>query len=1695
MSTKLSKDTQLKLSQNQLKEKDEIGQIQETSRGCDRKLIDMEGKLNITTEESDLSDTDSRKECDEMLYPVCSPYEEMLPHMIKKFIHSQSKANENLKSIVNSKSVFYHNKLSFAMAHVNSISDTFSRIKHENEVLMLSLVEIKKVVADFQIEECIKNEQILQLQKELSLSRAISPCETIYDGSLEMDLIQDHLREKEDRLSRVMTQISDKLALLLRSELREKAANKQIADLRAQVEKSKEIGTISIATEVLSAENCDLRIRLEQADNTIIKQNIEITALQSKLTTLQMISRTRTINSNSEEQIYSLSMQLQHARDEITQLHSALDEYEKNPGWSPIVLGPTEEVEDENEDKDNIDLTKQNRCEEEEFVMKSATYLRLISQLRDLNNRLDQESKLGNERTVLFDEELSSRQVNVNVNVNRDGMCAESSQVIHNHAMEGSMKNDIDDDEANRRQHMSTVSSGDNNTATASTSTTGGNSHRVDQYVAKIKALECRLKEAESQTRQHHIDLRVSQALLLDAQTSEKCAKEKAYEKDIQITSLRHESVETKRYFCEELNSMEVTLQFKDEKIADSSDTIKNMEIQIKQLEEEMNACKTRLLETEDRVKFDINLLAQKNDRIKMLENDIDNVEIQLKNTQDEFSSATVLLEESRVKEVLSVQKIIVLETEKNDMEVVVGDLKTQINHMENKVSSYTKDLKALQSKYDENISRLENELSHTMKDLEDSKVIIRTSQTREVDAEEKSADLLEQLEQLHLDVEQYKKAEEQTNVLLVSTKLELNNIQELFENTVCSNEKTISSLQLRLHELQTILNQKNDDMKELENNFQVIEAQLIVCKQDLDHSKNSLQVTLTRESVAASKIEELSKELRETKSSLLSVQQELEGSKVLLEEVQCTEQMCQGQIAELKKMLDQRTTESAGVIAGLEARLQEALNGCEERDIITNELNSVLKELDIQLTAFQEELVQMKTELTSSQQLEIELRTSLTTVNEEVKGLQEQLQVSQNNHISVQEKLVQIQRELSDCQMSLQTKNEQLTEMQGQLSECETIVHTRDLQLVDMETELKDTKSGLGDLLALLERRDMELTDSGDLLQKTSNNLIETTRLLDDCKQEQIKTEEEVIYLQSQIQELITASKNDYDVMFKERDEQLSAANMAIQDLQERETRALQQNQLLKDELYETVQGLSGCQTLLEKRAMQLEENDAILVSIRQQLTEARSTLQDSQTKIVDNEQEMTVLRSELIDVHKILHERNIQRAENEKNVCSLLQELSLTKTMLEGEYVTKETLTDKARDFHLKLQESCSELSNCQMLVKDRDARIGQLEHQIVEMQQLFEVTIGSYEEKINDLSQLLKQTETGMADLQTLLQKKTAQLVQKENQLTSTVQELTKAKSTLQDCREEAKLSLADLQTALRSQEFINAQELEHIKSLLKESQLRESAAEGKIAELRSNWNSTVVGLTDCQGMLEIKDVMLAEAEIQLSSIKRELFEATAHLAKATSDVETDRRYKDLISSLTESQSKEAVADRVIKDLQQQLHDTQNDLICCRDLLRDQELVLAEMETELTRCHNEMKMAFSSSKDSRGSSSSSSNDEKLHRLVVELERKLEETEQRLRVNVSVVIEKGKHANELEEKLKVKDTQLTSIQQELQQLKLQTATATATSSNIAKDEQIAQLKLELKDTISCLADCQSLLFTKDNQIHEMEKRMALQR
>ncbi len=843
------------------------------------------------------------------------------------------------------------------------------------------------------------------------------------------------------------------------------------------------------------------------------------------------------------------------------------------------------------------------------------------------------------------------------------------------------------------------------------------------------------------------------------------------------------------------------------------------------------------------------------------------------------------------------------------------------------------------------------------------------------------------------------------------------------------------------------------------------------------------------------------------------------DSNKYLLEElneVKNEKNKLEGNVSELSTEVDalkNKISESEQKIAQQEAELEQTLESVRAEQVrvkgLEDELDG-LRELEVESGGFKRQLEELQAAalkqdvvLMSAQQSDENAQKTLKTQEQRIAALEQELhsavadsaaiQAQHNTSLSELEALRTemsgLKSERNNLEQKLETIEREKEALGENVNASVASLNEEIGKLRESLNELRDSKSGLERELQQ-ERQQREtlqdqLQEKIDAQLKLENKVLEANQALEGQRQQ-------VEQLQSG-----TATRSAEVESLQEKIEQESQARLQeTTDLQQQMREVSEQKDCIEKELQSSAARIGTLEIELKQRA---DEKETILGESKESTRQMQDKLQTSEQQREKLESEINVLNSQLQEAESNLvslkKARDLEKGDGLENIKALEAELAKAgeehrahtielekkQQQLQAELQTLNGEKSSFAQQQQEYQQSISKLeSELQSTVKDSEAREAELMSQLAEhgdARRLLDAEVNALKERSADYEAMYQ------AEKQAL-----------EQQILSHQEKLSAMQSEHEALKQQQGSMESDLQAQLSSSNKINeeqAQELDKLKSTVEDYEaklLAERAhAEEQGQQSLAKINDLEAALRAVHDKLEMSESAKLQLDTKVQQYQLELEQGQGVRQQLETDLQA------LNNELQAMQEQHGVSEQEQEDK----------IIEYRQALELQKIERAAVDERYQQAQKRIEeLVKINTKMESGAS-----DEALHDELRLLRDSLDDAENKLLENSSVLAEKSSESDEVQRELDTlraafaeKETALMILQDELLSSKQEVESYKHKDGDSDKERRAAEEELKLVrerfeqseiESKEIILGLEKGLQEKDNLLIEHEKQV----
>ncbi|CAH1722394.1 unnamed protein product [Aphis gossypii] len=904
---------------------------------------------------------------------------------------------------------------------------------------------------------------------------------------------------------------------------------------------------------------------------------------------------------------------------------------------------------------------------------------------------------------------------------------------------------------------------------------------------------------------------------------------------------------------------------------------------------------------------------------IIMLQNQLENIKKQIDDEKEKVQNLQFTNEEQNVVN-------IELQNKNAELLIKIKELELDLGKERNLAKDVEKEKMKIFEK-EEELCRVKEELE-TLKKLIDNNEDELQKSVSNLSSEvvDKEAILITLRQTLNENSQNYDRLLKEANENLSATTERLTKIIEEKEKKIEQNQEMIDQLNEGIKCLSALKNEEHDDivnnlkneLSKLKNEYKII----------IDEKERDIKITEENHIKIENELKQELKILSENKNQ--EIQELKQNNLEKLEKLENVNQNINVELkAALKSVQDQTTN-----IANLEKKysdleLQQDLNKNELEKELTTKLQTHYKSIENELTSLKSEKSMLeekhenyvKETENATNVLENNLKQNNILIENLNKSLNELTLSKQNELDSLKKQILQLEGDrdnLLKCQSSeLATKDELINTLSNKLELTLTEKQKQDLSNANLQTELtnetlkyqttiKDLQNKINELESNIAsncesfKSELELLNNEKVASMSENlNLLEKLKSLENSKknlEEKLVSNEKCIQdIQNlndvieeknkiiddnqkkikQLDNFVTQTKNEYDVILKEKEKEIKELLKIGEEKMEVEKLSLEEKtKVILNKKDEENLILNKKIVDLENMKRDLEEQLEICKSQEQDLKQLNEIIQDKIKTIKDNDLKIEELNS-LINLTKnefesklqlkeveikellkneeeklVIEKKQIEKQntvmldEKNKEISNLMEKLNILENSKTG---VEQQLIENSKKQESMIAELKLSIEEKTKLINENNSNIEQLNSIIAQCKEGYNSELKEKEDKINELIKVgeekltieKKQIEEQNKVMLEEKNKEISNLMEKlnilENSKTSVEQQLIENSKKQESMIAELKLSIEE-KTKLINENNSNIEQLNSIIAQCKEgynSELKEK--EDKINEL--------------------------------------------------------------------------------------------------------------------------------------------------------------------------------------------------------------------------------------------------------------------
>lgn len=796
-----------------------------------------------------------------------------------------------------------------------------------------------------------------------------------------------------------------------------------------------------------------------------------------------------------------------------------------------------------------------------------------------------------------------------------------------------------------------------------------------------------------------------------------------------------------------------------------------------------------------DDLKDELEALAVENEQLQhfLEEQKLAMANLESKGNSDEFMERLEFLNHQNA------QLQSALNKSKEEYDVLRRQYEQSLIDANDQVTTMRQNSDLLKIEYAEKVERLEMQIDHLQRALEDKKVL---EDDTLISSEEKfsavNVSLMEVTELLNVRVQ------------------EVADLKRELQVQYMERQQAEATLQLEIQNLTKELHDRKQDLRTLKQAFSDKEHELI--EQRSVETVNTIISEATRELVQKHviEVEGKDKELRDLTEKLTALQSTVDEYTLKLRDCVTKLEMQQQQIAYLKEDLTERNS----------------IIGITQTDM--NLMNEKLREKQQELIQYEEEKTKLAAEvercLADIQRLQNRLNaTEATTVdlqecNSRIHSLEQEVQVLKSEKESI---LLQYGQETEIYQAQLESNIEQINALKHDLREKTEQLHYVSTQLCAKENDLEGVRAMMSDKDSLLEITSQELNDKRAELERLRNE--QNSQVADDLSTSKVGHDDDA-ELQSTINELkaqMEAKQQELEHLKYVLSE--NTYPTIIQQMQDRINCLYNEKTTLEASLRATTDSLTERQQQVNLLTQRINEQNQEHIS-----KEEASLLSRDRRRSVHDQEEIVRLQNELHVKQQEINELRYVIAEKDSQLCLQASmepqsddfELRETVQRLMGELYGKEQEVQTLKSTLTELQQQILLLKDHERLSEESKSAIERLtseKEQIrTEAEEFLNRELQKKESEIDEIKQKLSEEnrkllaelqlkdsdienlKTQFEQLRTTANDRGSKLQQKENELMHTIDDLAEKERRLAELSITKDAELHNLKVQIREKE---------------------------------------------------------------------------------------------------------------------------------------------------------------------------------------------------------------------------------------------------------------------------------------------------
>ncbi|XP_012529294.1 golgin subfamily B member 1 isoform X2 [Monomorium pharaonis] len=684
-----------------------------------------------------------------------------------------------------------------------------------------------------------------------------------------------------------------------------------------------------------------------------------------------------------------------------------------------------------------------------------------------------------------------------------------------------------------------------------------------------------------------------------------------------------------------------------------------------------------------DDLKDELEALAAENEQLQHF---LEEQKAAMANLEPKGNSKTELLEKLDALNNQNAQLQSTLNKNKQEYDVLRKQYEQSLIDANDQVTAMRQNNDILKIEFVEKVERLETEISHLQKALEEKKVLENNAL---MSSEEKllamNASLTEVTELLNVRVQEVADLKQELQVLYIER------------------QQAEATLQSEIQNLTKELDEKKQDLGILKQAFSDKEHELI--QQKSMETVNMIVSEATQELVQkhAIEIERKDKELCDLTERLTILQSTVDEYTLKLQDCATKLEMQQQQIEYLKEDLTERNS----------------IIGTTQTDM--NLMNEKLREKQQELIEYEEEKTKLAAEvercLADIQRLQNRLNaTETTTVDLQecslrIHNLEQEVQVLKSEKESI---LLQYDQETAMYQAQLESNKEQINDLKHDLQEKTEQLHFVSTQLCSKENDLEGIRAMISDKDSLLEIINQELNDKRAELERLRNE--QNSQTIDKSSELSVPRihHDDDTELQSTINELkaqMEAKQQELEHLKYMLSE--NTYPTIIQQMQDRINCLYNEKTTLESSLQATTESLTEKQQQVNFLTQRINEQN------QEHISKDEVNLLSRDRRSVHDQEEIVRLQNELHVKQQEINELKYVIAEKDSQLCLQASmepqsddfELRETVQRLMGELYGKEQEIQMLKSTIAELQEQILHLKDYERLSEENKNAIERL------------------------------------------------------------------------------------------------------------------------------------------------------------------------------------------------------------------------------------------------------------------------------------------------------------------------------------------------------------------------------------------------